>query len=247
MLFNDNNALYLLAFTFLLFVLDEMIFFGQRIQQFRSSSLYPSLKFDITSHSIILYLSTLSLAFLTACLYIFKILYYSYYDWVLISSLSEIIFSYLLFKIPVLFLTSEEPVLVIILSQSGTSLYLKKFTADFSYSDQLLGAYLSAVDILGSNIITDSGSVDSIKFKDKYNLVLRRSSLNETSVSICYIYKGISYYASQRLDKFVTVVSKEDQLQSIIKTRMFHNRTLQNVDELDTLVTKCFSLAYLLH
>lgn len=237
-LFLDSRYQDILVLTFLLFVLELGLFFSQRIKQFKSLNISQSngpLFIDF-------YIIPLILIFITGVLYLFNIIGNSNYSWLLISLPALIIFSYLLFKIPLLFLTTEQPITLMILSHSGTALYTKKFSPSVSFSDQLLGAYLNAVDILGSNVILESGSVYSIKFQEKFNLLIKSVSFQDFSVKFCYIYKGVSFYSDQRLNRFVSLVQKDPYIWTTLQDTIITKYVLKDFLELDALVSKCFSL-----
>ena len=85
-------------------------------------------------------------------------------------------------------------------------LYLKKFTDDLSFSENLLSSYLKGVKIFGSDIVYGNGIIRKINFKDNFVLI---SSLQGNY--ICYFYKGISFYSSVRLIKFCNAIIKNNQ------------------------------------
>lgn len=206
--FSNNYVVYLLAMTFLIFIIEQWLFLAQRIRWFQKMSQNSTIKFDFTFHYITIYVSSMVIAFIAALC--FMLINSSYLDWVILSIISQILLSYLLFKIPLVFLTTEEPVLLIVLSSTGITLFRKRFDEKINFSEQLLGAYLNAIDILGSNVISNSGSVSSIKFQDKFNLIIKEVSVSTSTIQFCYIYKGISYYASQRLTQLVRLLSKNE-------------------------------------
>ena len=238
--FQGSIVLNLLIFTFAIFIIEQLLFLGHRILKFKSLKINASI-IDFSPHYIIFYLSSMVIAFLTAIMYIFKLIQSSYLDWIVISIFSEIIFCYLIFKIPLLFLSTEEPALLLVISNSGTSLYTKKFDSKMSFSEQLLGAYLNAIDILGSNIISNSGSVNSIKFQDKFNMAIKGVFFTDSSIKFCYIYKGISYYAPQRLDKFVNLISSHPIISNRIENLIQQNRVIYDFKEFEDLISQCFS------
>ena len=242
--FTDVNVQNLIVGTFSLFIIELVIFFVQRIKLFKSLDLYPPNSQSFQMKFIEFYIMPLIVAFITGLLYIFNDIGNSNFGWLLLSIPAEILFSFLIFEIPLLFLTTEEPVILLILSNSGTTLYSKKFNLNLTYSDQLLGAYLSAVDILGSNVIVDSGDVYSIKFQEKFNVTIKSIPGNNSVIKFCYIYKGISFYSDQRLAKFVTLIQKDISVWNKIQSNSADQKVLNSFFELDRLISKCFSFDF---
>ena len=127
--FIDVNVQNIIVGTFSLFIIELVIFFVQRIKLFKSLDLYPVNNQPFQQKFIEFYIIPLIVAFITGLLYIFNDIGNSNFGWLLISIPAEILFSFLIFEIPLLFLTTEEPIILLILSNSGTTLYSKKFNS----------------------------------------------------------------------------------------------------------------------
>ena len=160
--------------------------------------------------------------------------------WILLSLISQVLFLLLLFKIPYIFLPSEEPLHLFVISEGGTSIFKKSFSADNYFSDQLISGYLHALDLFGSNILSESGNVKSIVFQEKFNLLINKIYINSLSIRFCYIYKGMSYYAPENLNKFIKHLYEEESLITEIVDYARVNKAMLSNYKLDELTQKFF-------
>ncbi|MFW9997141.1 MAG: tetratricopeptide repeat protein [Candidatus Odinarchaeota archaeon] len=96
-------------------------------------------------------------------------------------------------------ISREEPVLFLIISKNGVTLFSRVFYREISVNDQIIGGLLTAVYNFSSEIF--SRQLDRIKIGE-YILIMRP----EESLLIGYVFKGQSYYALQKMDLFVTTL-----------------------------------------
>jgi tetratricopeptide (TPR) repeat protein len=92
----------------------------------------------------------------------------------------------------------EEPVMLLIMAQSGLTLYSQSFEEDQQMDDQLIGGFLTAVTSFGTEVFSGSGAIDRIQYQE-YTVA---SKILE-SMMFCYMFKGQSYSAIQKLDQFM--------------------------------------------
>ncbi|MHA2362596.1 MAG: tetratricopeptide repeat protein [Candidatus Hodarchaeales archaeon] len=91
----------------------------------------------------------------------------------------------------------DEPVMLLILAESGISVYSKNFQTNQSDESMMLVAgFLTAINSFSKEVF--AGAVDRIKIED--NVLLMKTI--ETFL-VCYIFKGQSYSAIKKLDRFI--------------------------------------------
>ncbi|MCY3414390.1 MAG: tetratricopeptide repeat protein [Candidatus Heimdallarchaeota archaeon] len=106
---------------------------------------------------------------------------------------------------------NEVPMLFMIISSSnGTSILSEKFNQDH-LDDQLISAFLSAINAFVSEAFNQSGIVDRIKFRE-YNIVLQ-PAYNST---LAYIVQGESYKSTQRMLVMADRISNSSKIKGEI-------------------------------
>lgn len=106
----------------------------------------------------------------------------------------------------------EEPVLLIILDKSGISLYSKPFQTKGLPDEHLLGGFLKAIESFSKDAFSVSGSLERIKHHDYMLLVKTLAPL-----TFCYVFKGQSYGAQQKLDAFIdSLQASEKEWQALV-------------------------------
>ncbi|MFX0040970.1 MAG: tetratricopeptide repeat protein, partial [Promethearchaeota archaeon] len=96
-------------------------------------------------------------------------------------------------EIPVLF--EEEPLLLLVLTEGGVPAFSHPFSKDWKFSDELFSGFLSSFDSISKEVFSEG--LDRAKFGD-YTILI--SSFG--NFLICYLFKGQSYYAKQKLGYF---------------------------------------------
>lgn len=112
-------------------------------------------------------------------------------------------------------LVEEEPIMLIILSEDGFLVYSKTFALTAEVSERMIGGFVQAVQRISHEVF--SQALDRIKF-ETYTLLIR----SKDPLTFCYICKGQSYSAQQKLDQFIDdVVSRSavwDPMLELAKT-----------------------------
>ncbi|MFQ5980277.1 MAG: tetratricopeptide repeat protein [Candidatus Heimdallarchaeota archaeon] len=114
----------------------------------------------------------------------------------------------------------EESVMAIILAKSGLSLFSKTFIPESQINDQLLGGFLSAINSFGSEIF-GMETIDRIMYQE-HTLAVKAYE----NMMFSYIFRGPSYFALQKLEKFVKQVY-ESQSWEGLKFTMETGKTLK--------------------
>lgn len=101
----------------------------------------------------------------------------------------------------------EEGVMILILSgESGVSLFAEPFVTEQKVDEQLVGGFISAIDTFSRHTFAVSGSIERIKHRD-YTLIMKQTD----SLVFCYVFRGSSYSALQKLEAFMGQVRSSMQ------------------------------------
>ncbi|MHA2325113.1 MAG: tetratricopeptide repeat protein [Promethearchaeota archaeon] len=92
-------------------------------------------------------------------------------------------------------LTQEEPVLLLIITEGGVPVFSKSFTEEWSYDNGKISNFLTAFNTFSEDVF--SKGLDRANFGE-YILVI--DSVDD--FSLCYLFKGQSYVAKQKLIQF---------------------------------------------
>jgi hypothetical protein len=111
--------------------------------------------------------------------------------------------------------SEEEPILLLGLAKGGTPIFSYIFTEDWTHNDDLVGGFLSALDSFSGELFSEG--LDRAKFGN-YMVILKSFH----SFSICYLFKGQSYLATKRLEKFIETIKNSKDLMKIFD-RFYEN------------------------
>jgi tetratricopeptide (TPR) repeat protein len=96
-------------------------------------------------------------------------------------------------------LPAEQPVMLLILTQTGLPIFNKNFVpSKFSKDESLLSGFISSINTFFKEVFETSGSIERIKHHD-LTVLLKPVE----SVLFCYVFKGQSYSAIKKLEEFV--------------------------------------------
>lgn len=91
----------------------------------------------------------------------------------------------------------EEPIMLLIMAESGLTLFSKAF-GEKQMDEQLIGGFLTAVTSFGTEVFSGSGAIDRIQYKE-YTVASKAFD----TMMFCYMFKGQSYFALQKLDQLM--------------------------------------------
>jgi tetratricopeptide (TPR) repeat protein len=120
----------------------------------------------------------------------------------------------------------EEPVMVFILADSGLSLYSHSFTPQQMEDDQLLAGFLAAIRTMGSEIFSESGTMERIMYQE-YTIAFKPLE----SMMFCYVFKGQSYSALRKLDLFIGVIQTSSSIWDALLRTMQTGLVIVGSDE----------------
>ncbi len=118
----------------------------------------------------------------------------------------------------------------------GIPLFTKIFSEKWKHDDNLLSGFLSAINLLGNEIFDES--IDRIKFKDHIILLKIVDPL-----SVCYVIKGQSYPAQQRLNEFTQGIKNNQKIWKTLNQSIKTGYVLstEKLPDLGTLVNQVFA------
>jgi tetratricopeptide (TPR) repeat protein len=105
-------------------------------------------------------------------------------------------------------ISDEQPILLMVIAEGGVLLFSYPFSEEWKHNDELLGSFMSAFTSFSDEFFSEE--LDRVKF-GQY-IVLMKTIPN---FSICYVFKGQSYLAKQKLAHFTSRIQNN---QSITKT-----------------------------
>jgi tetratricopeptide (TPR) repeat protein len=132
-------------------------------------------------------------------------------------------------------LVREEPTLLLIMAEGGFLIFSYPFTDEWKFDDELFSGFLSAFNSISDEIF--AVGLDRVKFGE--NTVLMESTAN---FFVCYLFKGQTYLAKQKLRKFsehlldsahlINTLNKYYETSQVLK--------LKDLPALESLVTESF-------
>ncbi|MHA2035988.1 MAG: tetratricopeptide repeat protein [Promethearchaeota archaeon] len=126
----------------------------------------------------------------------------------------------------------EEPILLLIMDNSGSTYFNHPFIADWDYSD-LFSSFMSAFNTFSSEIF--SKSIDRIRIGDNTILINPIESF-----LVCYVIKGQSYPAQQKLSRFSNVVRENSEIWQALNKSVKTSEIL-GIEKLKTVINEIFS------
>jgi tetratricopeptide (TPR) repeat protein len=131
-------------------------------------------------------------------------------------------------------LVNEEPILLLIMDNSGATYFNHPFVANWDYSD-LFSSFMSAFNTFMDEIF--SNSIDRIKIKE--NTIL----INPVDPFLaCYVIKGQSYPALQKLTRFTETIRENSEIWQALNNSVKTSEMLDldNSSALKTIITEIF-------
>ncbi|MHA2171056.1 MAG: tetratricopeptide repeat protein [Candidatus Kariarchaeaceae archaeon] len=118
----------------------------------------------------------------------------------------------------------EKPVLLLVLNDSGITVFNKRFIRDTMVNEQLIGGFLTASSAGMTQALSGQGSIERIKYGD-YTLIFK----NVEELSFCYVFQGKSYLAIQRLNRFTDQIHKSHTRWKTITAKAPKPKLIENL------------------
>ncbi|MHA1985520.1 MAG: tetratricopeptide repeat protein [Promethearchaeota archaeon] len=130
----------------------------------------------------------------------------------------------------------EQPVLLLILSEGGILMFSYPFSDEWKRDDEIFGSFLNAFMSFSTEFFSEG--LDRVKF-GQYTVLME----NLANFSICYLYKGQTYLAKQKLAYFTQRLQNNS---SILQTlNKFHEASqvieLNDFPFLEIFITEIFN------
>jgi hypothetical protein len=134
-------------------------------------------------------------------------------------------------------LQEEEPVLLIVVYEGGVTVFSKKFSQKEMIDEMFVGGFLTAIDAFMHQTFATGGSIERIQHQE-YTLLLKV----ENPLLFCYVFKGQSFTAIQKLDKIIQELKKSDTIWNSLVTNHGEQLTEAERSLLDDLADQIFLL-----
>jgi len=112
-------------------------------------------------------------------------------------------------------LIEEESLLLLVMTEGGIPAFSHAFSKDWKFSDELLSGFLTSFDSISKAVFSEG--LDRAKIGEHTILISPVENF-----LICYLFKGQSYYAKQKLGYFT------DHVKSISSVEQIFNQFLKN-------------------
>ncbi|MFX0040819.1 MAG: tetratricopeptide repeat protein [Promethearchaeota archaeon] len=132
-------------------------------------------------------------------------------------------------------ISKENPVMILILTEGGILLFSKKFKQDFSFDDDILGSFLTAVNYVISEVFSEG--LDRAVF-GQYTLLM----VPLQPFLICYIFKGASYFAQHKIKAFVSSIQNDNTTWQSLQKFFQKSKSVQlnDIPSLESMIMEIF-------
>ncbi len=132
-------------------------------------------------------------------------------------------------------LISEQPVLLVIIEEGGVPLFSYSFSDEWNRDDVLFSSFLSAFSSFSDEFFSEG--LDRVRF-GQHTVLLETISF----FSVCYLYKGQTYPAKQKLTQFIEALQNRQSIWQALEKFSKTSQVLENRDipQLKSLITEIF-------
>jgi hypothetical protein len=132
-------------------------------------------------------------------------------------------------------LENENPILILIIAEGGVLVFSYPFSDEWKRDNEQFGSFLSAFTSFSDEYFSEE--LDRARF-GKYTVFL--SSIDK--FLICYLFKGQSYMAQQKLSKFTEHLSQNTSIQKTLANYYETGQVLETQDFpfLESLIKEIF-------
>jgi len=132
-------------------------------------------------------------------------------------------------------LLDEDPVFILIIAEGGVPIFSQSFKEAWSFEDHLFGGFLTAINTFSDEIF--SKGLDRASFGE-YTVILK----SVPPFLVCYIFKGQSYQAQQKMRYFTESIVNEKKIWQTFHNFYKTNREVQldDLPLLKHLITQVF-------
>jgi len=133
-------------------------------------------------------------------------------------------------------LVDEQSILLMIIAEGGVLLFSYPFSEEWKFDDEQFGGFLTAFNSISDEIF--SVGLDRAKFGDQMVLIEQVPHF-----SICYLFKGQTYVAHQKLTQFVEEMQKNTTLWQRLENHYNTSQVLELREnpQLEKLISETFT------
>ena len=132
-------------------------------------------------------------------------------------------------------LQDEEPVLLIVVYEGGVTVFSQKFSQKEMIDEMFVGGFLTAIDAFMHQTFATGGSIERIKHQE-YTLMLKA----ENPLLFCYVFKGQSFSAIQKLDLLIRELRKSQTMWFALTNNLGEQVASEDKDMIEELADKIF-------
>ena len=131
--------------------------------------------------------------------------------------------------------STESPMIVMIMAESGIPIYTKIFGEDWKIEEQLFSGFLTAFNSFSSEIFSEG--LDRANF-GKYTILMT----DITPFRSCYVFEGQSFLAQQKFSKFNKHLINSEPIWSKLSSSSKRGRVIRDgvIGELDQVIETLF-------
>ncbi|MFQ5976777.1 MAG: tetratricopeptide repeat protein [Candidatus Heimdallarchaeota archaeon] len=123
--------------------------------------------------------------------------------------------------------SAEEPVMILIVAKGGLSMFSTMFVPEAQLNEQLIGGFLTAINSFGNEVFGGE-RIDRIMYQEH---VLAMKPLE--SMMFVYVFKGQSYSALRKLDRFMEIVQASSLVWKGLTHTLQTGKTLNSSEEME--------------
>jgi tetratricopeptide (TPR) repeat protein len=129
----------------------------------------------------------------------------------------------------------EQPVVLLIIGEGGILLFSFAFTDAWKFDEELFSGFLTAFNSISDEVFAEG--LDRVKF-GKHTVLMEPVA----NFSVCYLFKGGTYIAKQKLTKFANHLQKNTSIQQTLDKFLKVNQVLEIKDFpfLESLINEIF-------
>ncbi|UCC18346.1 MAG: hypothetical protein JSV62_09535, partial [Promethearchaeota archaeon] len=131
-------------------------------------------------------------------------------------------------------ISEEVPIMLLILTEGGNLLLSKKFIEHFSLEDDILGGFLTTINYIISEVFSEG--LDRAVF-GQYTLLM----LPLEPFLICYIFKGDSYYAHQKIKNLLDSIKNDNVIWHSLQNFFQKSKSIQ-LNDIPSLESKIMEI-----
>jgi tetratricopeptide (TPR) repeat protein len=115
---------------------------------------------------------------------------------------------------------NETPVLLLIITKGGSLIFSKAYSENLTVEGDLISSFLSAFESFGDELFSEH--LDRIKFGEN-RIILKPLE----DFSVCYLFKGQSYPALQKLSQFTEAIRENSEIWQAINNSVKTSEMLE--------------------